>query len=140
MLLVIDLPIIFHDYHLLPDFQLFCHLIYVFALLLISVVGEKSPLNGEKNVASVHHKRREETCVLDKEDGRSPKENGEHRSNGIQADSKSDRIADRQPDIVDDHPGKSRSTFNSCYTSLFMLTDSSRSGILLKVNEQEPKL
>lgn len=91
-------------------------------------------------VASAHHKRREEAGILDKEDGRSIRENGEQQSNGVRADSKSDRIADRQPDIVDDHLGKSRSTFHFCHTSFFMLSDSSRFGILLKVDEQEPKL
>lgn len=105
---------------------------------MCAVVGDNSPLNGEISVASAHHKRREEADTLDKEDGKSVRENGEQRSNGIQADSKSDKIADR--DIVDDHPGKSRSTFNSCHTSFFMLSDSSRSGILLKVDEQESKL
>lgn len=49
-----------------------------------------------------------------------PKENGEQRSNGIEAVSKSDRSADGQPDIVDDHRGKSRSTFHSCHTSLIL--------------------
>lgn len=52
---------------------------------------------------------------------RSPKENGERRSNGVAAvDSKSDRSSERQPDIVDDHPGKSRSTLHSCHTSVIL--------------------
>lgn len=55
-----------------------------------------------------------------KKDGGPPKENGEQQSNGIEVVSKSGRNADRQPDIVDDHRGKSRSTFNSCHTSLIL--------------------
>lgn len=79
-------------------------------------------MNGEKNVSSVHNKRREEADALDKEDGRSLKENGDHQSNGIQAVARSDRSADRQPDVVDDHPGKSRFTFNFCTThSLWLM-------------------
>ncbi|XP_062097765.1 peptidyl-prolyl cis-trans isomerase CYP95 isoform X2 [Humulus lupulus] len=71
-------------------------------------VGEKSSLNGEKNNALVY-KRRDETDILDNEDDRSPKDNGDHQRNDIQADFKSDRSGEGQPDIVDDHPGKSRS-------------------------------
>lgn len=69
--------------------------------------------------ASVHHKKREEAEVLEKE-GASPKENGEKRSNGHGAGVKYDKSADRQPDIVDDHPGKSRSSFHSCHTSVIL--------------------
>ncbi|XP_041021219.1 LOW QUALITY PROTEIN: peptidyl-prolyl cis-trans isomerase CYP95-like [Juglans microcarpa x Juglans regia] len=44
---------------------------------------------------------------------KSPNENGEHRSNGIEADAKSDGSGDRKPDIVDDYPEKSRSRSTS---------------------------
>lgn len=50
------------------------------------------------------------------EDEETPKENGERCSNGIEADVKSERSADRQPDVVDDHPGKSRFTFQSSHS------------------------
>ncbi|KAJ7958751.1 Peptidyl-prolyl cis-trans isomerase [Quillaja saponaria] len=70
--------------------------------------GDQSPLTIEKEVATIHKKKREEVDMLDKEED-SPKENGEQRSNGIGADSKSDRSEDRQPDVLDDHPGNSRS-------------------------------
>lgn len=54
--------------------------------------------------------------MFEKEEGEeTPKENGEQRSNGIQAGAKSVR-SDRQPDVVDDHPGKSRSTFYSSHS------------------------
>ena len=77
--------------------------------------------------------------MVENDGERSPKENGERRSNGVAAvDSKSDRSLERQPDIVDDHPGKSRSTLHSCHTSV-ILCNCSRSGILLKVDEQESK-
>lgn len=68
----------------------------------------------ENDVALVHNKRKGEADMHEKEDGESPKENGLRQSNGIEAHSRSDRTADRQPDIVDDHPGKSRSTFIFC--------------------------
>jgi peptidyl-prolyl isomerase G (cyclophilin G) len=58
--------------------------------------------------------------LLEKEEGKHPKENGEQRSNGIEAGARSDRSEDRQPDVVDDHPGKSRSTFHSCHTSVIL--------------------
>lgn len=91
----------------------------VLSFACISAVDNQSPLDVEKNVASIHNKRREGSDMLEK-DGGPPKENGEQRSNGIEAVAKSDRSADRQPDIVDDNRGKSRSTFNSCHTSLIL--------------------
>lgn len=71
--------------------------------------AEQPPLLVE--LASTRRKKREEE---------SPKENGEQRSNGVEVDANSDRSGDRQPDVVDDHPGKSRSTFNSCHTSVIL--------------------
>ena len=47
-----------------------------------------------------------------------PKENGERHSNGNEANYRSDRSEGRQPDVMDDQPGKSRSTFHSCHTSV----------------------
>ena len=73
-----------------------------------------------KEVASSRRKKRDEAILLEKEEGESPKENGEQRSNGIEKDAKSDRSEDRQPDVVDDHPGKSRSTLHSCHTSVIL--------------------
>lgn len=74
---------------------------------------DQPPLAAMKELAPIHRKKRE--------DGKSPKENGEKRSNGIEADANnSDRSRDRQPDVVDDHPGKSRSTFHSCHTSVIL--------------------
>ncbi|KAF2303870.1 hypothetical protein GH714_024007 [Hevea brasiliensis] len=66
------------------------------------------------------HKMREEQDILKKEEGGSPKENGGRRSNGIEADATSDRSEDGLPDVVDDHPGKSRSTFHSSHTSVIL--------------------
>jgi peptidyl-prolyl isomerase G (cyclophilin G) len=73
--------------------------------------AEQPPLVVTKELASTRRKKREEE---------SPMENGEQRSNGVEADANSDRSGDRQPDIVDDHPGKSRSTFHSCHTSVIL--------------------
>lgn len=71
----------------------------------------------EKEAASLRHKKRQDDDMFEKEDGEeTPKENGEQQSNGIEADAKSSRSTDRQPDVVDDHPGKSRSTFHSSHS------------------------
>ncbi|XP_038696180.1 peptidyl-prolyl cis-trans isomerase CYP95-like isoform X2 [Tripterygium wilfordii] len=68
-----------------------------------------SLMTGDEKTVSVRCKWREEAGVIEKESSRSPKENGEQHSNGIEAYAKSNGSTDRQPDVVDDHPGKSRS-------------------------------
>lgn len=71
-----------------------------------------------ENAATVNnHKRSEESDKFDDEEFRYPKENGEQQSNGYEKDSRSGRNEDGQPDVVEDHPGKSRSTFNSSHIS-----------------------
>ncbi|CAL5429094.1 unnamed protein product [Camellia sinensis] len=70
-------------------------------------VGNQSPLDEER-ATSIPHKKGEATDMHEREEGEYPKENGGQRSNGIEVENKSDRSADR-PDVVDDHPGKSRS-------------------------------
>ncbi|KAB5553318.1 hypothetical protein DKX38_010629 [Salix brachista] len=72
-------------------------------------VEGQSPVVLEEEAASLPCKKREEPDILEKEDGEFPKENGSRRSNGIEADAKSYGSKDREPDIRDDHPGKSRS-------------------------------
>lgn len=71
---------------------------------------DQSPVVLEES-ASVPSKKGVGSEMLEKEDGESPKENGGQRSNGISGVDKSDGSEDRQPDVLDDHPGKSRSTF-----------------------------
>ncbi|KAK8543560.1 hypothetical protein V6N13_076364 [Hibiscus sabdariffa] len=68
-------------------------------------VGSRSHSAVEKEIL---HGKREEAELRVKEH-EAPKENGERQSNGIEKDAKSDRSAERQPDVVDDHPSKSRS-------------------------------
>ncbi|THG15718.1 hypothetical protein TEA_019765 [Camellia sinensis var. sinensis] len=70
-------------------------------------VGNQSPLDEER-ATSIPHKKGEATDMHEREEGEYPKENGGQRSNGIEVENKSDRSADR-PDVMDDHPGKSRS-------------------------------
>ncbi|KAF5748206.1 peptidyl-prolyl cis-trans isomerase CYP95-like isoform X1 [Tripterygium wilfordii] len=74
--------------------------------------GKKSAIpslvTGDEAI-SVRRKWREEAGIIEKESSRFPKENGERHSNGIEADAQSNGSADREPDVVDDHPGKSRS-------------------------------
>ncbi|XP_052209505.1 peptidyl-prolyl cis-trans isomerase CYP95-like isoform X2 [Diospyros lotus] len=67
--------------------------------------GIQSPV--KERAASVPQKG-EATDILEREEGEYPKENGEWQSNGVEAETKSNRSPD-SPDIVDDHPGKSRS-------------------------------
>lgn len=77
----------------------------------------KSPLVVEKDVPPGHHKK-EEVGMLGNEEKFS-KENGERHSNGIGgADYRSDRSEERQPDVLDDHSGKTRSTFLFSHTSV----------------------
>lgn len=68
---------------------------------------------------SVHHKRRGEADTPENEEA-SPKENGERHSNGIGSDFRADRNEERQPDVMDDNPGKSRSTFHPCHNSVIL--------------------
>ena len=70
----------------------------------------------EEEAASLPRKRRQEPDILEKEDGEFPKENGSRRSDGIETDAKSVGSEERQPDVRDGHPGKSRSTFKSCHS------------------------
>ncbi|KAK2993767.1 hypothetical protein RJ640_025074 [Escallonia rubra] len=74
-----------------------------------SAAGNKSSLAEEKEDASLYPKKGEVSDMLEREEGEYPKENGEPQSNGIEVDNRSEKSADRQPDVVDDHPGKSRS-------------------------------
>lgn len=77
----------------------------------------KSPLVAEKDLPPAHHEK-EEMGMLENEEKLS-KENGERRNNGIGgADYGSDRSEERQPDVMDDHSGKTRSTFFFSHTSV----------------------
>ncbi|GMI92851.1 hypothetical protein HRI_002954400 [Hibiscus trionum] len=68
-------------------------------------VRRQSPSVVEKEIC--HRKRVEADLRVKEHEG--PKENGKQQSNGIEKDAKSDRSAERPPDMVDDHPNKSRS-------------------------------
>jgi len=105
---------------------------------LVAAEGQSSSVVG-KELPPMHPNKREKLDILEEEE--LPKENGERRSNGTGANYRSERSEGRQPDVMDDQPDKSRSTFHSCHTpQLFlMLTISSRFGILLEVDEQESK-
>lgn len=77
----------------------------------------------EKEAESLHQDKREGPDLLDKDDGAS-----EH-------------ISDRQPDIVDDHSGKSRSSFQFPNIAVNgLLFSYPILGILLKADVQEPEL
>ncbi|KAL2548298.1 peptidyl-prolyl cis-trans isomerase CYP95 [Forsythia ovata] len=69
----------------------------------------QSPLRENQEVATVHHRKGEVADMFEREEGEFPRENGEHRINGIEGETRSDKSADRHPDVVDDHPSKSRS-------------------------------
>ena len=68
----------------------------------------------EKDLPAVLLTKGEKLDMLEEE--KIPNENGERRSNGNGANYRSDRSEGRQPDVMDDQPGKSRSTFHSCRT------------------------
>lgn len=86
----------------------------MFCFVQYSAVGNRSALPVEKEAASLRQQKREDD-MFEKEGEETLKENGEQQSNGIGADVKSDRSTDRQPDVVDDHPGKSRSTLHTSH-------------------------
>ncbi|KAL3498295.1 hypothetical protein ACH5RR_041027 [Cinchona calisaya] len=68
-----------------------------------------SPSVVEVEPASVREKRGESTDMFEREEGEFPQENGDPRSNGIGVENRSQKTADKEPDIVDDYPDKSRS-------------------------------
>ncbi|WMV42646.1 hypothetical protein MTR67_036031 [Solanum verrucosum] len=70
--------------------------------------GNHSPSLEEGEAVSLHHKK-EATDIFEGEEVEFPKENGERQSNNTKMEIRSDKPVDRQPDVVDDHPGKSRS-------------------------------
>lgn len=76
-------------------------------LLQLSAGGNQSPLSKEKENANLVQKKGDTVDALQQE-SESPQENGKLRSNGMESEAKSNRSADRQPDLVDDHPSKSR--------------------------------
>jgi len=122
----------FLRFHFLANVQchvFFCHPYFVAAEGQYSLVVEKElpPM----------HLNKEKLDMLEEE---FPKEYEEQCNSGTRANYRSDRSERRQPDVMDDQPGKSRSTFLSCHTSVISYAYiSSRFGILLKVNEQESK-
>lgn len=92
---------------LLPDFR--CLHGAVRFLILICATEFLSPLLGEKEDISLHHKN---IIPVEREEGEFPRENGQLKSNGIEMETKSEKSSERQPDVVDDHPDKSRSTLH----------------------------
>lgn len=80
----------------------------------------QSPVVEDGGAASVREKKRESIDMFEREEGEFPKENGEPQSNGIGVDNRSQRSADKQPDIVDDHPDKSRFTYDFFYASIIV--------------------
>lgn len=73
----------------------------------ISAEGNHSPSLEEGEAVSLHHKK-EAADIFEGEEVEFPKENGARQSNNIKVENRSDKTVDRQPDVVDDHPGKSR--------------------------------
>lgn len=73
----------------------------------------------EKEASSIHLESRGDADICGGRGSVSPKENGE-RQDGAGEDSKSDRSANGQPDVVDDHPGKSRSNLYSACTRIII--------------------
>lgn len=83
-------------------------------------------------------KRSEGYVMFEDEESRFPKENGAPRSNGYERDARSRRSEDRQSDVVEDHPGKSRSIAHSSH--LCCLYDYRFLWVFfLNFDEQEPQ-
>ncbi|PPR95765.1 hypothetical protein GOBAR_AA24903 [Gossypium barbadense] len=85
-----------------------------------TMIGNQSPLATEK--ALPHRKNEEADLECD-----APRENGGRKSNGIEEGAKSDRSAERPPDVVDDGPSKSRSPVASRNPPRFLERSLSRS-------------
>ena len=106
------IPLLFggrKSFHLeVPFFSLSLSLSLNLTIVLSSFCAQyvadmvQSTLVAEKDAPCNHHKKREEEF---------PKQNGQHCNNGVRADFRSDRLEERQPDVVDDYPSKSRFTF-----------------------------
>ncbi|CAO2820722.1 unnamed protein product [Amaranthus hypochondriacus] len=64
---------------------------------------------GVDDAAIDNNLKSEGYAMFEYEESRFSKENGAPRSNGYERDARSRRSEDRQPDVVEDHPGKSRS-------------------------------
>ena len=96
-------------------------------LLILFYVAERnqSPPVEEGEAALVRENRGGSTDMFEGEEGEFPKENGEPQSNGIGVETRSQKNADKQPDLVDDHPDKSRFTFHFFHTCVVIyVTDS----------------
>lgn len=85
-----------------------------------------SPILEEAEANTVAGKKVDSPVMLD-EKTEYPKENGQRQSNGIEAETRSEKIAEKQPDLVDDHRGKSRSQSISPRRSLSSKSMSSKS-------------
>ncbi|KAK1370019.1 PPIase cyclophilin-type domain-containing protein [Heracleum sosnowskyi] len=94
---------------------------------------------GEREDLSLHHKNVVSPDMLEREDGEFPRENGQRKSNGIEMETKSEKSSERQPDVVDDHPGKSRSRSISPRRKLSRSTSISPITSLRKSPDVSPK-
>lgn len=79
---------------------------------------------GVDDAAIDNNLKSEGYAMFEYEESRFSKENGAPRSNGYERDARSRRSEDRQPDVVEDHPGKSRSIAHSSHLCCLMITDS----------------
>lgn len=88
-----------------------CGKLFFYAVFLLLcgdyAVGGLSPESIQREGTN-HHKTRDSAKLHGNEADESLKENGDRRSNGIEDDARSNGSPDRRPDVVDDHPGKSR--------------------------------
>ncbi|KAK1375844.1 Peptidyl-prolyl cis-trans isomerase cyp5 [Heracleum sosnowskyi] len=74
------------------------------------VTGEVNlPLLGEREDMSLYYKKVDSPDLLERDEDDYPKENGQQQSNKIEMETKSEKSAQRDPDLVDYHPGKYRS-------------------------------
>lgn len=60
---------------------------------------------------SLHYKKVYSLDMLERDEDEYPRENGQRQSNKTEMGTKSEKSAQRDPDLVD-HPGKYRSTFD----------------------------
>ncbi|KAL8113571.1 uncharacterized protein LOC141663981 isoform X1 [Apium graveolens] len=74
------------------------------------VTGEVNlPSLGDREDMSLHYKKVDSLDMLEHDEDEYPRENGQRQSNKIEVETKSEKSAKRDPELVDDHPGKYRS-------------------------------
>lgn len=86
---------------------------------------------------SLHYKKVDSLNMLERDEDEYPRENGQRQSNKIEVETKSEKSAQRDPELVDDRPGKYRYTFEIISLMFLCFEFSFKICKLLYINGQE---